>query len=140
MDSDGAKPGFEGAKLMLFIGARLLVIRRDHSVGIPFPGYLDFPGGGRDGSETPVECVLRETSEEVGLTLTEQQLLWRCPFDNVAGRRSWFFAAQEPEAVAYDVRFGNEGEGWCLIPPREYLGRKDAIPHFQKMLKMYLDT
>ncbi|MCR8549140.1 NUDIX hydrolase [Salipiger sp. P9] len=126
---------FAGAKLILFLGSDLLVIRRDHSTGIPWPGYLDFPGGGREGSESAEECALRETQEEVGLTLPRSALVWR--------RRngpSWFFAAHLPAGRAEDVRFGGEGYGWQLMPPEEYARRDDAIPHFQEMLSAYLAT
>ena len=42
---------FSGAKLALFLGADLLVIRRDMRPDIPFPGHWDLPGGGREGEE-----------------------------------------------------------------------------------------
>ena len=36
---------FSGTKIALFIGDRLLVMRRDDRPDIPYPGYLDLPGG-----------------------------------------------------------------------------------------------
>ena len=48
MESD---TGFVGAKLALFLGEELLVIRRDDRPDIPWPDFLDFPGGGREGDE-----------------------------------------------------------------------------------------
>jgi len=36
-----------------------------------------FPGGRIDDGETPLQAAIRETSEEIGLTLTDQQLLGR---------------------------------------------------------------
>ncbi|SNR48939.1 NUDIX domain-containing protein [Puniceibacterium sediminis] len=131
---------FTGAKLLLYVGASLLVIRRDHTPGIPFPGFLDFPGGGREGGEGPEDCVLRETWEEVGLSLDPVQLVWRSPHEPGGGPRSWFFAAHLDDSVVQDVRFGGEGTGWSLMPPDEYLDRGDAIPHFQLMLRRYVAT
>lgn len=52
---------FHGAKLALFIGADLVVIRRHDRPDIPWPGALDLTGCGREGQESPVDCVLRET-------------------------------------------------------------------------------
>ena len=132
-----AADAFTGTKLLLFIGAALYVQRRDWHVPIPWPGYLDFPGGGREIGETPEACVLRETREETGLDLAPDALIWKAPRDGARGR-SWFFAAHLPEAAHRDIRFGDEGLGWALIPPRAYLWRADAIPEFKPLLARYL--
>ena len=105
---------FAGAKLMLFLGEDLLVIRRDHTTGIPWPGYLDFPGGGREGFESATTCALRETREKVGLILPERALIWRHEIRR-NGKCNWFFAAHQDARRADDVVFGNEGDGWSLI-------------------------
>ncbi|MAZ25674.1 MAG: DNA mismatch repair protein MutT [Cytophagaceae bacterium] len=125
---------FEGAKVMLFLGGDLLVIRRDQTEGIPWPGYLDFPGGGREGDERPEDCALRETREEVGLELSEELLEWGHQHGYAV-----FFAAHLPADRARDIRFGDEGYGWQLMPPEEYAARDDAIPHFRALLTAYLE-
>jgi 8-oxo-dGTP diphosphatase len=128
---------FHGAKLLLFLGAQLLVIRRDRKPHIPWPGYLDFPGGGREGAETAVSCVLRETREEVGLNLRPADLTWRHELLQ-HDRRSWFFAAHIEESEQAVIRLGDEGSGWMLMAPKAYLERADAIPHFRDVLRLYL--
>ncbi|MEC3859732.1 NUDIX hydrolase [Mesobacterium sp. TK19101] len=130
---------FQGAKVMLFFGARLLVMRRDDKPGIPWPGFLDWPGGGREGDESPEACVLRETQEEIGLLLCPADLCWKSPYHR-PGWLSWFFAAHLPAARANDIRFGNEGQGWMLIPPEAFLHDAKAIPHFRTMLDFYLGS
>ncbi len=134
------REAFSGAKLMLFLGDSLLVIRRDNIPDIPFPGHLDFPGGGREGVETPQDCVLRETYEEVGLQITPGQLVWIGKFQSEKGWHSWFFAAHLDLAVSREVRLGDEGCGWGLMSPQDYLCREDAIPHFKLMLRRYFDS
>ena len=61
-----------GAKLALFVGARLLVLHRDDRPGLLWPGFWDLPGGGREGAESPLDCALRETREEFGLRWNEK--------------------------------------------------------------------
>lgn len=120
---------FGGAKLALFIGGRLLVIRRDDRPDIPWPGYWDLPGGGREGSETPAACVLRETAEETGLILPERALIWGRAHDGPQGV-TWFFAAHLDAAAEARVRLGDEGQEWVLMGWRDYCAHDRAIPHF----------
>jgi len=125
--------GFTGAKLALFLGDQLLVIRRDLKPCIPFPGFWDFPGGGRERDETPEECVIRETFEEVGLTIANSDLIWSRQYN-----QSWFFAAILSETKVSSIRFGEEGECWALMTPQAYLDDPMAIPHFASRLQDYL--
>lgn len=134
-----AQEDFAGAKIALFLGARLLVITRDLRDDIAWPGHLDFPGGGREAGETPEECVLRETKEEVGLVLTPSDLVWRRLYQRPNGL-FWFFAAHLPSTAESEIVFGDEGQGWELIAPQDYCTRAMAIPHFCERLKDYIEA
>ena len=127
---------FSGAKLALFLGADLLVIRRDNRPDIPFPDHWDLPGGGREGGESPQACALRETYEEVGLCLRPRHLLWAATSWQPHGR-VWFFVARRPAAQARAVRFGNEGQGWRLMAPAAYCRDRRAIPHMAAQLRRF---
>ena len=48
---------------------------RDDKENIPWPNMWELPGGGREGDESPFECVAREVFEELGIHLTEDNLL-----------------------------------------------------------------
>lgn len=129
---------FRGAKLALFIGGQLAVIMRDATPGLVWAGHLDLPGGGREGDETPEVCALRETREELGLIVEETALIWKRRFRASNGQPVWFFAAHLPAERAREIRFGNEGQYWQLMPPDEYLAHPRAIPHFAERVRIYL--
>lgn len=128
---------FSGAKLALFLGADLLVIRRDEKPDIPYPGYWDLPGGGREGDETPMDCALRETREEVGLVLSPDQVSWSVCYERPRGT-VWFFAAHVPVSWEADISFGSEGQGWKLMRPEVYCKHHLSVPHFAERLAQYM--
>jgi len=135
--TDASRRRFSGAKLMLFAGDALIVLRRDHTPGIPWPGYLDLPGGARDGDETPEACVLRETQEELGLTLAEDQLTF-AHLRDVSGEVGWYFACHGSTDLVERVVFGGEGAGWHVMSPADFVAAEDAVPHFREILADYL--
>ena len=138
-ETDIADQDFAGAKLALFLGDHLAVILRDDRPGLAWAGRLDLPGGGRDADESPRDCVLRETREELGLTLNPAHLCWSRRFVGQSGP-VWFFAAHLAAERARDVVLGDEGQGWRLMSPADYLADPLAIPHFQDRLRLYLST
>lgn len=120
---------FHGAKLVLLVGPHLLVLRRDHDPSISWPGYLDLPGGGRDDDETPEACVLRETAEEFGLSLARRRV-----HRAVVSGGGRYFVGMLPVAARSGIRFGDEGQGWMLMPPDAFVRRGDAVPHLRKVV------
>ncbi|WPY93467.1 NUDIX hydrolase [Limimaricola variabilis] len=137
--SDRRGESFDGAKAALFIGDRLLVIRRDDRPDIPYPGALDFPGGGREGRETPEQTLAREMHEEVGLDMGEAALLWQRPFDSATRPgRVWFFVMRMQAEAEARIVFGDEGQGWSLMPPARFLAATDAVPSLQARLRLWM--
>ncbi len=124
---------FSGAKLVCLIGGKLVTLLRDHNPLISYPNYWDMPGGGREGDESPEACLLRELEEELGLRLSTADLSWKARFDSptVPGRQAWWFAATLPARVADEIVLGDEGQGWALMPPEDWLAHPRAIPHFK---------
>lgn len=127
---------FVGAKIVLLIGGRLLTLLRDDIPTIPYPGWWDMPGGGREGGESPEACVLRETREEFGLVLDEEVLAWRAVFDSpgTGGQAVWF-AARLPAHADRDIVFGDEGQEWRLMSPDAWLAHPRAIAHFKPRVR-----
>ncbi|MDE4173907.1 NUDIX hydrolase [Phaeobacter sp. PT47_59] len=128
---------FSGAKLALFLGSQIVVILRDDKPDIPYPGHWDLPGGGREGHETPEDCALRETEEEIGLRLGPRDLSWARHYQRPRGR-VWFFVSHQPVALASAIRLGSEGQRWALMAPQDYCAHPLAVPHFTTQLAQYL--
>ena len=131
---------FHGAKVALFIGPRLVTILRDDIPGIPWPGWWDFPGGGRDGAETPFQTARRETREELGLDLTEDAILWQMhstKSDDVAAR-VWFFVARLPASAEGGIVFGDAGQRHALRPLEEVLTMDRIVPNLPARLRLWL--
>jgi 8-oxo-dGTP diphosphatase len=131
---------FSGAKLAALHGQALLTYRRDNRPDIPFPGRIDLPGGGREGSESPAECALRELAEEFGIIVPPARvhyvrryaLSWNLP------RPSFFLAVELTAAEIAAIAFGDEGEDWQLMPLAGFLAHGGAIPHLQARLQDFL--
>ena len=120
------RKGLHGAKLVLFFGDKLAVILRDDKPNIPSPNHWDMPGGGHEGCETPLECVLRETYEELNIHVDPVAVVWGKRFPYLDGDR-WFFVAYVDETVANTIRLGDEGQTWDLKSSEEYAGLPNNI-------------
>ena len=128
---------FTGAKMALYIGDKLAVILRDDLPGLSYAGYWDFPGGGREGDERPLECALRECHEELGLVVPHAAVVWEYAFVE-EGQDKWFCVAKLPACAANEVTFGDEGQRWELMPVARFLAHPKAIPFLQARLRVYL--
>lgn len=125
---------FTGAKAAFFCEASVLVYLRDEKPDLRWPGLWDLPGGGREGDEAPEDCILRELHEEFGLMLPADRLLWGRVFPSMveAGRTSVFFGGQLTRAEVGRVQFGDEGQGWELMPVGAFLAHRQAVPEMQR--------
>ncbi|MGV8917980.1 MAG: NUDIX hydrolase [Pseudomonas sp.] len=134
-----AHPPFSGAKIVVLCEDQLLTYQRDNNPTIPWPGLWDLPGGGREGDETPVQCALRETHEEFGLTLDPACIVWTrvYPGQGMNGLDTWFFVAIVAPEMFTQVVFGDEGQRWEVSTVEAFLARDDAVDRLQHRLREY---
>lgn len=119
---------FTGCKLAYVYNGKLLVYRRDNNPAIPFPNQWDFPGGGREGDESPEGCVLRELQEEFGLVLPASRLVYRQQVVNhLQNGLSWLFVTLGCEDEISAICFGDEGQYWQLMDVATFLADPDAM-------------
>ena len=129
---------FFGAKAALILGHEIPVILRDDRADIPYPDHWDLPGGGREGSESPLDCALRETREELGIEVGAGLVHWGRPFFDEQGREVWFFVASLPPERVADITLGDEGQRWQMMHLQTYMAHPRGIPAFQQRLGIYL--
>jgi len=135
-----AQKNFTGCKLAYIFDGKLLVYLRDNFAHIPFPGMWDFPGGGRDGDETPEECVLRELQEEFGIVLDESRLVYKQRVINHTNTGYAFFFVAEGRATEIEsILFGSEGQCWQMMDMAEFLAHPLASPVLIPRLNAYLN-
>ena len=129
---------FIGAKLALLVGNRILCLHRDDKPGLLWPGYWDLPGGGREGTESPLQTALRETQEEFTLTVPVSHIRWGRAYTASVGIASWFFVGWMPASIKPKIVLGDEGQGWDLMTVAQFLDHEKAVPQFKTRLQDYL--
>ncbi len=130
---------FRGAKIALLTEGGVVVMRRDDKPEIPHPDLVEFPGGGREGRESPLGCARRETSEELSVQIPESAVFWG---KSVPGTRPgqlpiWFFVARIDTALVASMVLRDEGQGFWVEPLEVFLARDDAVPHLQDRAREY---
>ena len=121
---------FTGCKIALFCGDKLLTILRDDKSSIPWPNMWELPGGGREGDESPFECVAREVYEELGIHLTEDCLLWVKVYPSMlfADKQSVFLVGKLAQGQPDSRVFGDEGPAYKLLGTEAFVGPDKVVP------------
>lgn len=131
---------FTGVKVALLVEKSILVVLRDNKTDIPWPNMWELPGGGREGIETPLECLQREVREELGLTLKEESIIWSRIYPSILDkdRLAVFVVAQISQKQYQEIRFGDEGQEFKLMPIENFIKAEGVIPRLQERFKDYL--
>ncbi len=133
---------FHGCKGAFLSGDRVLCYLRDDKPGLPFPAHWDLPGGGREGDESPENCLLRELHEEFGLVLPPDRLIWKRVYQwsHKPAVTLWFFGGYLTNADIAAVQFGDEGQEWQMMPIADFLTHDRAVPDLKIRLQIWLDS
>ena len=134
------KLDFTGVKVALLVEKSILVVLRDNKPDIPWPNMWELPGGGREGIETPPECLQREVWEELGLTLKEESIIWSRIYPSILDkdRLAIFGVAQISQKQYQEICFGDEGQEFKLMPIEDFIKAEGVIPQLQERFKDYL--
>ena len=128
---------FSGAKIALLNGDQILSILRDDIPTIPFPNTWDLPGGGRDGEETPFDCVQREVFEELAITISKDSISWAKVYPGMVdpSKESVFMVG---EIIQDQIVFGDEGQGWKMMPITDFLDDDQVYGSLKERLRDWM--
>lgn len=132
---------FSGAKIALIYAGHVLTILRDDIPSIPFPNTWDLAGGGREGEETPFECIQREFFEELGIKLSKESIMWVRSYPGVISpeKLSIFMVGQISQEQINQIIFGDEGQGWKMMPLSDWLKDETVMPQLRERLGEYVE-
>ena len=133
---------FSGCKIALLCDDRLLTILRDDKASIPYPNMWELPGGGREGEETPFECVQREVFEELSLKLEEADIVWAKEYQGMLDpdKTSIFMVGIITQEDFASIAFGDEGQAYQLMDVSQFLSDNKVILQLQDRLRDYLEV
>ena len=132
---------FTGCKIALICDGRILTILRDDKPTIPWPNLWELPGGGREGDESPFECVAREVYEELNIQLSKDDVIWSGIYPSMLdeNKKSVFLVGKLTQEQFESIIFGDEGQSYKLVSFEEFLTSDRVVPQLQGRLRDYLE-
>ena len=132
---------FTGCKIALICDGQILTILRDDKEDIPWPNVWELPGGGREGNETPFECVAREVYEELSIQLSKADVIWFQIYPSMldGNKKSVFLVGRLTQEQFESIIFGDEGQGYKLVSFEEFLTSDRVVPQLQERVRDYME-
>ena len=132
---------FTGCKIALICDGRILTILRDDKPTIPWPNLWELPGGGREGDESPFECVAREVYEELSIQLLKDDIVWSWIYPSMLdeNKNSVFLVGKLTQEQFDGIVFGDEGQGYKLVRLEEFLASDRVVPQLQERVRDYVE-
>lgn len=107
-----------------------IAIQRDDKPDVAYPGMWEFPGGTLDLGEDARTCALRELSEEVGVVLSPERIVWEAYYPSrlCPGSFNAFFAAELPmRPVLPLLHKGDEGRACQWVSTAQFVGVRPGL-------------
>ncbi len=132
---------FTGCKIALICDGRILTILRDDKPTLPWPNLWELPGGGREGDESPFECVAREVYEELSIQLLKDDIVWSWIYPSMLdeNKNSVFLVGKLTQEQFDSIVFGDEGQGYRLVRLEEFLASDRVVPQLQERVRDYVE-
>ena len=132
---------FTGCKIALICDGLILTILRDDKPTIPWPNLWELPGGGREGDESPFECVAREGYEELSIQLLKDDIVWSWIYPSMLdeNKNSVFLVGQLTKEQFDSIVFGDEGQSFKLMSIEEFLTLDQVVPKLQERVRDYVE-
>ena len=132
---------FTGCIIALICDGQILTILRDDKEDIPWPNMWELPGGGREGNETPFECVAREVYEELSIQLSKADVIWFQIYPSMldGNKKSVFLVGRLTQEQFESIIFGDEGQGYKLVSFEEFLTSDRVVPQLQERVRDYME-
>ena len=109
----------------------MLIVKRSPTDTLQH-GAWDLPGGRVEPNEDIKAAAIRETQEEVGITLQDPQLIFATSDMRGGKSKSWlFYTEQVPEGT--EVTLGDEHDDFLWIAPSNF----DKYTDYDILLRMH---
>lgn len=114
---------------------------RDNKPGLFMANMWDFPGGGREGNESPEECAMREVKEEFGIDLPMSAIIWQGVYKAQKDpSQNAIFLVAEINNVETSSIVLTEGQKWKLFDQETFFEKEDVIDSLKVRFQDYLNS
>ena len=133
-------PASSGA--LIKCGSELIMYRRDDKPKIPHPGKIGIIGGKLEEGETPLQALIREIKEEIGIKVTPQQIKYSGKLvagDDQDHEKHIFLLEISPEQKEM-VKKGEEGKEILFFGLGDLPSPDELVPDLKVIFDRHRDS
>ena len=131
---------FHGVKGIVRVGDKIIVMRRDMNAP-HLPLYIDLPGGGREGGESPFEAFHREIMEMLHLPIEESNIVYAKRYENNHDRTddTFFLVTEILNIDEKIIILGEKGLMYYTMTMHDFLEHPEGIEKQKLRIIHYLE-